>query len=375
MSDLTYRRDADAPTLPLATPLPLLAARAERLLAGPVASVHEHPVRLPEPLDAQTWARHMDGMQDVLAVEELERSGLDLVIATCFSQPRLDFIVHWAESLAAQTSASGGLALLTDRAQLEAVAARPERAGVAVLLGLEDLGPVASLDDIRMLAARGIRSAGVAYTSGSPLGCGAGQQDTGLTAFGRDAIALMNEIGMAVDVSHAGRRTSLDAIEASAVPVMINHAGAAAIWPSPRMITDDVVIAAAARGGLIGIEAAPGSTRTRLDSPEHGVEDIVRHIEYCAGLVGVQAVALGGDTFYGDHVGLYGALGSTGAVVPAGAIPFAGSVVAGADHPGEMARQVCAALLRNGWYDADIARVLGGNALRVLRATLPEAAA
>lgn len=374
MPDLQYATGGDARTLPLVVLDAAGEARAAALLAGPVVSLHEHPVRLPHPLTAASWGAHMAGTVDVLAGDELAASDLDLVVATCFSQPDPAFVASWAASMAAQIAGHPGLRSLRSGADLETLGT--PGAGVAVALGLEDLGTVQNLDDLDGLARAGIVMAGVAYNHGSPLGCGLAQHDdTGLTAFGREAIARMNELGMVVDVSHAGDRTSLEAVDASAHPVAINHAGAQALWGSTRMVPDAVIRAAVARGGVIGIEAAPGSTRTRPGAADHGVADVVRHIEYCAETFGIGAVALGGDTFYGDHVGLYRALGSRGSEPPAGATPFDLEPVAGADNPTELPVQVCRSLVARGWSDPDIAAVLGGNARRLLSVVLPERAA
>jgi membrane dipeptidase len=73
----------------------------------------------------------------------------------------------------------------------------------------------------------------------------------------------MNQLGMLVDLAHVGDRTSTDAAEASGQPVVISHAGARARWPSPRMKPDDVLRAVATAGGVIGVEAPPGSTRVK----------------------------------------------------------------------------------------------------------------
>ena len=355
MSDLHYAAGRDGLSRPLPALEPALAERAARLLAGTVGSLHDHPVRFPEPLTADTWARHMAAGVDVLAAEELAASGLGTVVANCFSQPELGFVRGWAASMRGQLAAASGLRLVLTADDLGAD-------GTGVLLGLEDLGPVATLDDIDTLFADGIRVAGVAYNSGSLLGCGLAQDDTGLTAFGRAAVARANELGILLDVSHAGDRTSLEAIAASTRPAVISHAGAQGVWNSSRMIPDSVIVAAAQSGGMIGIEAAPGSTRVDLARADHTLDDVVRHIEYCVDLVGV------------DHVGLYRALGSKGAALPDGAVAFDGDLVAGAENPTEFAPQVCSALLLAGWSDADIAKILGENLDRVLRATLPAAA-
>lgn len=354
-------------------PLPALgeqmAARAAAILGGPIASLHDHPVRFPTPLTAESWAAHMAEQQDVLATDELAASVLTLVVANCFSQPELSFIRSWSDSMRRQIAADSRLQLALDATDLDT-----RDGSLAILLGLEDLGAVSTLDDIEELFDRGIRMAGVAYNTGSLLGCGLAQTDTGLTRFGREAIAVMNERGMLVDVSHAGDRTSHDAIAASTAPVVISHAGAQAIWGSTRMVPDSVIRAAADSGGMIGVEAAPGSTRTDLARGDHRLEDVVRHIEYVAELVGVDAVGLGGDAFYGDHVGLYRALGSAGAALPEGAVAFSGDRVEGAENPSEVPVQVCSALVSRGWADADIAKILGGNVLRVLADTLPTGA-
>jgi membrane dipeptidase len=369
MTELLYATGGDAVTADL-PPLDVDGqVRLEALLSGVVASLHEHPVRLPDPLSAESWAAHLAAGADVLAGDELAASDLDLVVATCFSQPRAEYVFSWAASTTAQIEAHPALRTVRSARDLDG------QPGVAVALGLEDLGTVRAVDDIDALAAAGIVTAGVAYNAGSSLGCGLDQHDTGLTAFGEDAIARMNAVGLLVDVSHAGDRTSREAIDASALPIVINHAGAQALWGSTRMVPDAVIGAAAERGGVIGIEAAPGSTRTRPMDADHTVDDVVRHVEHCAERFGHECVALGGDTFYGDHVGLYRALGSRGSTPPQGAAPFDLNPVRGADNPTELPRQVAARLIARGWSDAQIADVLGGNALRVLAVSLAARAA
>lgn len=366
MTELAYARRRDRPTAPVHPFGPEAEARVAALLAGPVVSLHEHPVLLPEPLTAQTWALHMAGAADVLAADELVAADLDLVVATCFSQPDPAFVFAWAGSMRAQIDAHPRLR------PLRAVEGLTSIGDTVVALGLEDLGTVSTPSDLDDLAAAGIVMAGVAYDHGSPLGCGLAQHDTGLTALGREAVAHMNRIGMVVDVSHAGDRTSLETIDTSTLPVVMNHAGARALWNSARMVPDDVIRAAVERGGVIGIEAAPGSTRTRVDAPDHTVADVIAHVEHCAEAFGVESVAIGGDTFYGDHVGLYRALGSRGSSPPEGAVPFDLEPVVGADNPTEIPVQLARGLVERGWADADIALVLGGNALRVLRAARRE---
>src|SRR5439155_1172765 len=126
----------------------------------------------------------------------------------------------------------------------------------------------------------------------------------GLTEFGRQAVRRMNKLGIAIDVSHSGDQTSLDTIQASEKPIFITHAGARALWDTKRMKPDEVIKAMAAKGGVIGIEAAPHTTLTKKH-PKHNIESYMEHFEYCADLVGIEHVAFGPDTLFGDHVGLH----------------------------------------------------------------------
>ena len=135
------------------------------------------------------------------------------------------------------------------------------------------------------------------------------------------------------------------------------------------MKPDDVLRAVAATGGVIGVEAAPGSTRVD-GRPEHDLDAVMTHVEYIAGLVGIDHVGLGPDTFFGDHAGLYAAAGWTPQPVPGHeGIPLPDHV-AGMENPAEAPRNAAGWLVRHGWTDGDIAKVLGGNAERVLDAVV-----
>jgi membrane dipeptidase len=75
----------------------------------------------------------------------------------------------------------------------------------------------------------------------------------GLSAFGRDVVRRMNELGMVVDLSHAGRRSFYDALEASSMPVIASHSGCSALHDHPRNLDDEQLRALASQGGVVGI--------------------------------------------------------------------------------------------------------------------------
>lgn len=367
---LRYRSDADFDTAVI-TLDDGQQERQRRLLDGVVVSLHDHPVLLPQPLTQENWALHAQTHEDMLAVRELDRSPLNVVFASSLSEPDLDHILHWARAVdsSVETGAADTVRHRTVVRGLEDLVSLGS--GLGVVKALEDVFAIGdNLDQLVELFEVGIRSAGISYNFGSALGGGlAEQEDRGLTVAGRQAVALMNELGMAIDISHAGDRTGIQAAEGSSRPVLITHAGARAVWSTDRMKPDEVIRAVADTGGLIGVEAAPGSTRARRDSSKHDIDDFIAHLEYCAELVGVDHVALGPDTFYGDHVRLYEAAGwSARPVKDVPALDI--DAVRGADNPSEVPRQVAASLIKRGWSDPDIAKVLGENAIRVMKEIL-----
>jgi len=139
------------------------------------------------------------------------------------------------------------------------------------------------------------------------------------------------------------------------------------VWPTPRMKPDDVLRACAAGGGVIGIEAAPHTTLSAAH-PEHSIDSVMDHFEYCAELLGIEHVAFGPDTFYGDHVGFHGVFAQQLGMGAWSAPPHPRvGYVAGMENPTENFRNIVGWLVAHGYSDADITAVIGGNILRVLR--------
>jgi membrane dipeptidase len=354
---------ADLGRLPAAAPelSADLDARLRHLLSGTTISLHDHPFRLPDPLNARTWELLVDSGQHHIGDDGLGESALNAVFASALAGGELAEVLRWADTVRRNLDEARHSRFGLQWTDVG-------RAGaVTVFLALEDLACIGTdLAGLDALHAAGIRSAGLTYNAGNPLGGGLGQPtDPGLSALGRDAMRHMEELGVLVDLAHVGDTTSLDAAAVAGKPLVISHAGARAVWPTPRMKPDEVIKAVADTGGLIGIEAAPGSTRSRKDNGGHDLDDVMRHVEYCAELVGIAHVALGPDTFFGDHLGLYDAAGWPRPVA-AGLPELDIDHVAGMENPAEAAPHAAAWLLARGWSDDDIAAVIGNNAARVL---------
>lgn len=175
--------------------------------------------------------------------------------------------------------------------------------------------------------------------------------EKGVTELGRRAIAEMNRLGMIVDVSHLSRQSTLDAAALSNKPVLASHANAEALTPQDRTKDDDELRAIAATGGVIGVTPI-GWMLDRDGDGKAGMEDMVAHVEYIAGLVGI------------DHVGL-----STDAALD-GWDPdsrhYADAELAAFDRWVRLTAELHA----RGWSEEDLTKLLGGNFLRVLRDVL-----
>ena len=240
---------------------------------------------------------------------------------------------------------------------------------IAFIISLEGAAMIENeVDRIDVLYGLGMRSLGICYSEGNALGAGLKEPGHfGLTSFGHRAVRRMNQLGIAIDVSHANDATSMDTIKASKHPVFITHAGARALWDTPRLKPDDVIKACAERGGVIGIEAAPHTTITKTNLT-HSLESFMEHYEYCVDLVGIDHVAFGPDVLFGDHVGLHDALrealslsaskGST----PYPKVPY----VDGIENPAEAFPNIVRWMVKRGYSDTEIAKAVGGNIMRVL---------
>lgn len=244
-----------------------------------------------------------------------------------------------------------------------------ERGQVALVPGLEAATMIENeLDRLDILYGIGVRQIGIAYSESNALGAGLREtRDGGLTVFGERAVRRMNKLGMAIDISHSGDVTGLDVVRISEMPVLITHAGSRRIWNSPRMKTDEVIEACAARGGIIGLEAAPHTTLSAAH-PRHSLDSVMDHFEYLVSLVGVDHVAFGPDTLFGDHVALHRVSAERLSIRQGqGGTRFEPvEYVDGLENPSECFWNITGWLVKHGYSDDDIQAVLGGNAIRVL---------
>lgn len=246
---------------------------------------------------------------------------------------------------------------------------RAHREGrLALILHLEGASMIENeLDRVDILYGLGVRCMGLVYSDSNMIGGGLKEKgDGGLTEFGYRVVERMNRLGMAIDLAHVGDRTSLDVIEASHKPVFITHAGSRTVWGTKRMKPDEVLHAMAERGGVIGLEAAPHTTLSQAH-PKHTIESVMDHFKYLEKLIGLDHIAFGPDTLFGDHVGLHRLFSKELSIsqINTGVKYPTVEYVDGLENPSEFTN-IIRWLVREGYSDQDIAKVVGENILRML---------
>ncbi len=252
---------------------------------------------------------------------------------------------------------------------------------IAALIGMEGGHMINdSLAVLRMYAMLGVRYLTLTHSVNTDWADSSGDQPkhNGLTGFGKQVVQELNRLGVLVDISHVSDKAFWDALEISRAPMIASHSSCRALCQHPRNLTDDMIKALAAKGGVIHInyhiefldnqateyfkkaeplvrqfmeqqkdkedfKAAQVHVQKQLGPmPKISWERIVDHIDHAVGLVGAEHVGLGSDF--------------DGATMPEGLTDAS------------MLPRITEALLRRGYSDSDVQKILGENTLRVLAA-------
>jgi len=258
---------------------------------------------------------------------------------------------------------------------------------IAALMGVEGGHMIDNdLAILRVFAALGVRYLTLTHSLNTTWSDSSGDKPAhdGLTAFGKDVVRELNRLGVMVDISHVADKTFFDALEVTRAPIIASHSSARAIANAPRNMTDDMLRAVTKNGGVVMINYHAGflseefrvATRSpalqaRIDAvakqcgdneacsilegervnheamaagelPKVHWEKIVEHIDHVAKIAGVNHVGLGSDF--------------DGATMPLGM------------EDASKLPKITDALLKKGYSEQDIEKILGGNILRVMEA-------
>lgn len=246
-----------------------------------------------------------------------------------------------------------------------------------LIMGWQNIRPFATdLKRVRAFHAMGLRVAQLTYNEGNAAGDGClEERGGGLTRFGRLLIREMNDVGIAIDLSHCGDPTALEAARESKKPVFLTHANPKAINNRVRNKLDDTIRAVARTGGVMGV-SIHGFMNWDGD-PKHPptLDNFVRHARYVADLVGVEHVGIGTD---------FSAVRDEATVryileMSKGSYPETGGIFAqafGNDSAGRYPKEtptprefpkILDALSRGGFSASEVDAIGGGNFLRAFR--------
>ena len=204
---------------------------------------------------------------------------------------------------------------------MDTLAANPDKAALAVteeqayenkskdlfsvFLGLENGSPIGkSLERLREFYDKGVRYVTLCHTKDNEIcdSCASAEKTWhGLSPFGKEVIAEMNRLGMLIDVSHISDEAFYDVLKYSTQPVVATHSCCRALAGHPRNMTDDMIRALAAKGGVIQINFYPlflddtFPEAEMFTAPRPSYKRIADHIDHVVDLVGIDHVGLGSD--------------------------------------------------------------------------------
>lgn len=245
-------------------------------------------------------------------------------------------------------------------------AKREGRSGI--ILGWQNGSPIENdLDRLALFHALGVRIIQITYNERNLLGNGCYERtDDGLSSFGLDAVKEMNRLGILIDLSHVGDRTTLETIDVSEQPVACTHANARSFFDHPRNKTDEALKLVAQRGGVIGANAFPPFLRNGFEST---LEDYVDAIDDLVDRVGIDHVGIGTDFTQDQPRAFFDWLFAQQGTKPrdiADSYPDPLLHPTGMETPDKLSN-LARELGRRGYNQEDIGKILGGNWLKLFR--------
>jgi len=228
------------------------------------------------------------------------------------------------------------------------------------------------LNSIEIFHRLGVRMVQLCYNVKDFVGDGCAERtDCGLSDFGVRVIGELNRLGIVVDCSHTGYRTTMEAIEVSKKPVIVSHGNVKAVCDSLRNLKDDQIRAIAKKGGVIGLNGYPDFVTKKRKST---LDDLLDHADYTARLVGTDHLSVGIDYYEGmagvandeDAKALYHKYVEGGVWNPRDYGPPPLYYPEGIEMPDQLPN-LTAGLLKRGYSEEDIKKILGLNLIRVFR--------
>jgi membrane dipeptidase len=237
---------------------------------------------------------------------------------------------------------------------------------LGVLLGLQNSDQFRNADDVDFFRGLGQRVSQLTYNARNLIGNGSTERrDEGISDFGVAIIERMNKVGMAVDVSHCGDRTTLDAFEISKKPVLITHSNCRTLASGhPRDKSDEAIKRVGANGSVMGITGVRMFVKATEPTT---IEDALDHFDHVRKLIGADHLGIGSDIDLYGYDAMPLELNKRLRAGYKGSYGFREKIdIEGLNHPKRMF-DLTEGLIRRKYSDADIQGILGGNFARVLK--------
>ncbi len=236
---------------------------------------------------------------------------------------------------------------------------------IGILLGLQNSDQFRNTGDVDFFRGLGQRVSQLTYNARNLIGNGSTERrDEGISDFGIAIIERMNKVGMAVDVSHCGDRTTLDAFEISKKPVLITHSNCRALAAGhPRDKTDEAIKKVGATGSVMGITGV--RMFVKADEPTT-IENVLDHFDHVAKLIGPEHLGVGSDIDLYGYDKMPAEMNKRLRAGYKGSYGFREKIdIEGLNHPKRMF-DLTEGLIRRKYSDREIEGILGGNFKRVL---------
>jgi membrane dipeptidase len=298
------------------------------------------------------------GPQFDAQLQDIRAGAIDCALVTVGSKEdargTLENIASWYTLL---QSRSSDLSLATTVDGIETAARQGK---VAIVFHFQNTkGFEGDIRLVQIFRNLGVRVVGLTYNERNLVGDGATERtNSGLSDFGVELVKELNRVGMVVDISHVGERTSLEAIEASEAPVVATHSNARALCDHPRNLSDEVIKGIARTGGVVGVNVFPSFVRKESPNLEH----VMDHVDYVVKMIGVDHVGFGLDLNTGGDLALFRAMKFKAEFYPEPPWIFPEGIRTIPDWP-----NLTAGLVRRRYSEEDVIKILGGNFLRVFR--------
>ena len=297
---------------------------------------------------------------------DMRKGGLTAANCTCSVwegiKGTLNNIAHWKYSF----ETNKDLILQVKTSNDIHAAKKSNRTGI--ILGWQNTSGIEDhIDYLGIFKDLGVGIMQLTYNTQNLVGSGCYEShDSGLSDFGRDVVDEMNRLGILIDLSHVGAKTSDDAIRYSKKPVAYSHCLPSGLKDHPRNKTNEQLKFIADSGGFIGVTMFPPFLKNGANST---IDDYVEAIDYVVNLVGEDCVGFGTD-FTQDHDDSFFQWithdkGSGRKLVEFGEISNPLGLQTLGEYP-----NLTEALLRGGWSENKVRKIMGENWLRLLREIL-----